>query len=211
MRPGWATPAPVAKIAVPATATETPVPGDPSVVPGYEVQGELGRGGMGVVYLARDTRLDRPVALKMILAGGHAGEAERARFRGEAEAAARLQHPDIVQIHEVGEHDGRPFLSLEYVAGGGLDRQVAGAPQPPRRAAELVARLARAMQHAHEHGVVHRDLKPANVLLGEPGRVSAGRGEPHVSDFGLAKRLDVTASLTPAGAVVGTQIGRAHV
>ena len=175
----------------------TEVPADWPEVPGYEIQGVLGRGAMGVVYLARQCGLNRPVALKMILAGAHAGAEERARFQSEAEAAARLQHPDIVQIHEVGEHDGRPFLSLEYVGGGGLDRKIAGTPQPPRRAAELVERLARAMHHAHEHGVIHRDLKPANVLL-------TPEGGPKISDFGLAKRLEDDSGHTQSGTIIGT-------
>src|SRR5205823_4509266 len=117
-------------------------------VPGYEVEGELGRGGMGVVYKARDRRLNRLVALKVILHGGHADDRALARFRSEAEAVARLQHPNIVQVFEVGEHDGRPFMALEYVAGGSLDRSLKGGPLPPRDAAALVEALARAVQHA---------------------------------------------------------------
>src|SRR5262249_5451919 len=136
-----------------------------AAVPGYEVLRELGRGGMGVVYEARQVALKRRVALKMILAGGHAGAKARARFRTEAEAAARLQHPNIVQIHEVGEHDGHPYLALEYVDGGTLAQRTAAGPQPPRAAARLVETLAGAIHHAHERGVVHRDLKPSNILL----------------------------------------------
>src|SRR5207302_6625324 len=132
--------------------------------------------------------LKRVVALKMILAVEHAGERELARFRAEAEAVARLRHPNIVQIYEVGEvTDGsgavHPFMALEFVEGGNLARQIAGTPQPPRQAAELIDVLARAVHAAHEAGVVHRDLKPANVLL-TPANV------PKVADFGLAKRLD---------------------
>jgi serine/threonine protein kinase len=134
-------------------------------VPDYEILGELGRGGMSVVYLARQLSLDRPVALKMILTGAQASAEERARFRAEAEAIARLQHPHIVQIYEVGEAGGLPYLCLEYVGGGSLAQHLAGAPQPPREAAALAEILARAMHHAHQAGVVHRDLKPANVLL----------------------------------------------
>jgi eukaryotic-like serine/threonine-protein kinase len=152
-------------------------------VPGYEVLATLGRGGMGVVYQARQTKLGRVVALKMILAGAHAGEAELARFRTEAEAIARLQHPNIVQIHEVGEHGGLPYFSLEYCPGGSLEKKLAGTPLPPREAAALVEALARAMQAAHKKGVIHRDLKPANVLFAEDGT-------PKVTDFGLAKKLD---------------------
>jgi WD40 repeat protein/tRNA A-37 threonylcarbamoyl transferase component Bud32 len=165
-------------------------------VPGYEILEELGRGGMGVVYKARQTKLNRLVALKMILASGHAGEAELARFRTEAEAIARLQHPNIVQVYEVGEHDGRPFFSLEFCPGGSLDRKLAGTPLPPQQAAQLVETLARAMQAAHEANVIHRDLKPANVLL-------AADGSPKITDFGLAKKLD-DAGQTQSGAVLGT-------
>jgi serine/threonine-protein kinase len=166
-------------------------------VAGYEVLGELGRGGMGVVYKARQVALGRLVALKMILAGDYAGADERHRFQSEAEAVARLQHPNVVHVYEVGEHEGKPFFSLELVAGGSLDRKLAGAPQPPREAAQLVATLARALQAAHEAGIVHRDLKPANVLL------TVG-GEPKVTDFGLAKKLDGGTGATREGAVIGT-------
>jgi hypothetical protein len=165
-------------------------------VPGYEVGAELGRGGMGVVYRARQTKLGRVVALKMILAGAHASEDDLARFRTEAEAIARLQHPHIVQIHEVGEHDGLPYFSLEFCPGGSLAQKLAGTPLPPQEAAALVETLARAMQAAHDKGVVHRDLKPTNVLLAEDGT-------PKVSDFGLAKKLD-EAGQTATGAVLGS-------
>ena len=164
--------------------------------PGYEVLSELGRGGMGVVYKARQTGLDRVVALKMILAGGHAGEDDRTRFRTEGEAIARLQHPGIVQVFEVGEHKGLPYFSLEYCAGGSLERKLSGMPLPPKEAAALVAALARAVQAAHDKGIVHRDLKPANVLLGADST-------PKITDFGLAKKLDV-AGQTATGAVMGT-------
>src|SRR5262249_3763127 len=133
-------------------------------IPGYAVEAVLGRGGMGVVYRARHLALKRPVALKM-LATGHPHAAERARFRAEAEAVARLQHPNIVQIHEVGEADGLPFFALEYVAGGSLVERLAGRPLPARDAARLVAALAEAMHLAHSRNLVHRDLKPGNVLL----------------------------------------------
>jgi serine/threonine-protein kinase len=171
-------------------------PGGPAI-PGYEILGELGRGGMGVVYQARHIALGRLVALKMILAGGHAGEQDLRRFRAEAEAVARLQHPNIVQIFEVGEQDGLPYFSLEFCAGGSLAGQLDGTPLPPRQAAQLVETLARAMHAAHRAGVVHRDLKPANVLL-------AADGTPKVSDFGLAKRLDAAAGQTASGAIMGT-------
>jgi tetratricopeptide (TPR) repeat protein len=187
-----------------ATTTEdkeTPAPcaaalGGWPFVPGYELLGQLGRGGMGIVYKARQTRLKRLVALKMIL-GAHAFPDNLERFRTEAEAIARLQHPNIVQIYEVGEHDGRPFLSLEFVDGGSLDKKLAAAPQPPREAAQLVETLARALHAAHERGVVHRDLKPANVLI-------TSDGTPKVTDFGLAKRLDDESSRTRSGLILGT-------
>src|SRR5262245_143433 len=153
-----------------AGATTSPaVAGDaPAVaVPGYEVLGELGRGGMGVVYKARHRQLDRVVALKMLLAGGHAGSEGRARFRTEAVAVARLHHPNIGKIHEVGEADGMPYLCLEYVGGGSLSERLS-APWPAEAAAALVETLARAVDYAHRQGVVHRDLKPANVLLSHP-------------------------------------------
>jgi eukaryotic-like serine/threonine-protein kinase len=137
------------------------------VVPDYEILGELGRGGMGVVYKARQNQLDRVVALKMILAAGHAGAAELARFRTEGESIARLQHPNIVQIHEIGEHGGLPYFSLEFCPGGSLEQKLHATPLPPREAAALVEQLARGMDAAHRKGVIHRDLKPANVLLAE--------------------------------------------
>ena len=152
--------------------------------PGHEILGVLGRGGMGVVYKAQHLKLKRVVAVKMVLAGGHAGAQELARFRAEAEAVARLQHPNIVQIHEVGEHEGRPFFSMEYCDGGTLKDRLAGTPLPPRDAATLVEKLARAVQLAHEKGVVHRDLKPGNVLL-------TSAGAPKIADFGLAKTLSI--------------------
>jgi serine/threonine protein kinase len=133
---------------------------------GYEILGELGRGGMGVVYKARQIGLNRLVALKMILAGGHAGPQELARFRAEAEAVARIQQPNIVQVYEVGEIDGRPFFSLEFVEGGSLADKLDGTPLPARSAAQLVETLARAVEAAHQQGIIHRDLKPGNVLLG---------------------------------------------
>jgi WD40 repeat protein/tRNA A-37 threonylcarbamoyl transferase component Bud32 len=165
-------------------------------VPGYELLGELGRGGMGVVYKARQGKLNRVVALKMLLAGGHAGEADLNRFRTEAESIARLAHPNIVQIHEVGEHEGLPFFSLEFCPGGSLDRKLGGTPLPAPEAATLVETLARAMHAAHDKGIVHRDLKPANVLLAEDGT-------PKLTDFGLAKKLDEQGK-TATGVILGT-------
>jgi len=165
-------------------------------VPGYEIVKELGRGGMGVVYLARQTRLGRWVALKMVLAGVHARSGDLHRFQTEAEAVARLQHPNIVQVFEVGEHEGRPFFSLEFCPGGGLDRKLAGSPLPPEVAARLVETLAGAVQAAHQANVLHRDLKPGNVLLAEDGT-------PKITDFGLAKKMD-EAGQTQTGSVIGT-------
>jgi predicted Ser/Thr protein kinase len=166
-------------------------------LPGYEILGELGRGGMGVVYKAKQVHLKRLVALKMILAGAHATPQELARFRTEAEAIARLQHPNIVQIYDVGEHDGRPYFSFEYVDGSSLAQKLNGTPQPPRYAAQLVEILARAMHAAHQRGIIHRDLKPANILL-------TAEGDPKVTDFGLAKQVEGHAALTQSGVIVGT-------
>jgi len=167
-----------------------------AVVEGYEILGELGRGGMGVVYRARQTAVNRIVALKMILAGGHAAETELDRFRTEAEAIGRIQHPNIVQIYEVGQHDGLPYFSLEFCPGGSLDRKLNASPMVPMEAARLIETLARAMQAAHDKGVIHRDLKPANVLLAEDG-------SPKITDFGLAKKLD-DVGRTASGAILGT-------
>ncbi|HLJ94935.1 MAG TPA: protein kinase [Gemmataceae bacterium] len=167
------------------------------VVPGYEIVAELGRGGMGVVYLAWQCSLQRHVALKMILTGPHAEPMARARFRTEAEAAARLQHPNIVQIHEVGEQDGRPFFSLEYVGGGNLAQKVAGKALPEQEAALLVETLARAMHHIHQRAILHRDLKPNNILLTEDGTVK-------ISDFGLAKLVDRSGGPTRTEGLIGT-------
>jgi tetratricopeptide (TPR) repeat protein/tRNA A-37 threonylcarbamoyl transferase component Bud32 len=166
-------------------------------VPGYQILGFLGRGGMGVVYKARQTKLNRLVALKMILGGSYAGEQELARFRNEAEAVARLQHPNIVQIHEVGEQNGLPYFSLELVDGGTLAQQLASTPQPSRAAAQLVETLAWAVHAAHQRGIIHRDLKPANVLLTKDGI-------PKITDFGLAKLIGQEVGQTQTGAVVGT-------
>jgi tetratricopeptide (TPR) repeat protein/predicted Ser/Thr protein kinase len=167
------------------------------VVPGYEVLRELGRGGMGVVYLAKQAGLNRLVALKMI-AGRHAGERQRQRFRTEVESVARLQHPHIVQVYEVGEAEGRPYCALELIDGGSLAERL-GAPWPAREAVELVATLADAVQAAHAAGVIHRDLKPANILL-------TRQGIPKVADFGLAKQVDTTGGLTKSGMVLGTPL-----
>jgi serine/threonine-protein kinase len=166
-------------------------------VPGYEVQGELGRGGMGVVYRAWHRRLNRPVALKMLLAGAYAEPADRERFQREAEAVAALCHPNVVQVHDVGDVDGRPYFTMEFVEGGNLADQIQGVPQPAPRAASLVATLAEAVHAAHQSGIVHRDLKPGNILL-------TREGAPKVSDFGLARRLEGDGGLTLSGTPMGT-------
>ncbi len=170
-------------------------------VPGYEILGELGRGGMGVVYRARQVGLNRIVALKMILGGAFATAKSLDRFRAEALAVGRLQHPNIVQIFETGEAEGLPYFSQEFVEGGTLAAQLDGTTMPARQAAELCERLARAVQFAHERGVVHRDLKPANVLL-------TVDGAPKIADFGLAKNFEEHAGAemptTESGQVLGT-------
>jgi len=204
----------------PPTLAPAPAPGDEGPPPprpapaGYEILGELGRGGMGVVYRARQAGLNRLVALKMILAGSHAGPDALARFRSEAEAVAALQHPNIVQIYEVGERDGLPYFSLELVEGGSLADRLNGTPWPARPAAELVAALARAMHYAHQRGVIHRDLKPANILLqiadcrlqidNKSAICNLQSAIPKITDFGLAKQIDSSAGRTRTGAVMGT-------
>ncbi len=166
-------------------------------LPGYELLGELGHGGMGVVYKARHVKLDRLVAVKMILASKHASLQDQVRFRIEAEAVARLQHANIVQLHEVGEHEGMPFFSLEYCTAGSLDRKLKNWTPSADESAVLVETLARAMHYAHLRGVVHRDLKPANVLL-------TGDGTPKITDFGLAKKMDAGSDVSRSGAIMGT-------
>jgi tetratricopeptide (TPR) repeat protein len=177
----------------------TPMPEDLPLpqIPGYQVEAVLGHGGMGVVFRARHLRLGRLVALKMALTGSYADSHERERFRREAEAVAPLHHPNVVQVYDVGDANGRPYFTMELMEGGSLTRKLAGAPQPPLQAAALLATLAGALQAAHEAGVVHRDLKPGNVLL-------TADGTPKVADFGLARRLDTDARLTLPGAVIGT-------
>jgi tetratricopeptide (TPR) repeat protein/tRNA A-37 threonylcarbamoyl transferase component Bud32 len=171
--------------------------GGPPAIAGYEILGELGRGGMGVVYQARHRKLNRVVALKMVLAGSHAAPDDRIRFLAEAEAVAALQHPHIVPLYEFGQQEGLPFFTLEHVPGGSLAAKLGGTPLPPKEAARLVEQVARGVHYAHGTGIVHRDLKPANILL-------AADGTPKVTDFGLAKRVEVGAGLTASGAVLGT-------
>jgi WD40 repeat protein/tRNA A-37 threonylcarbamoyl transferase component Bud32 len=166
-------------------------------IPGYEIVGELGRGGMGVVYKARQIRLNRPVALKMILAGAHAGGDAAARFLAEAEAVAQLQHPNIVQIFHIDEHAGFPYFEMEFVGGGSLADRLDGTPRPPREAARVTEIVARAIAEAHRQGIVHRDLKPGNILL-------TPEGTPKVADFGLAKLLNVESGLTRTDSVLGS-------
>jgi serine/threonine protein kinase len=166
-------------------------------IPGYEVLGVLGRGGMGVVYQAREVKLKRLVALKTILAGSLAGAGELVRFTREAEAAARLRHPNIVQIYQIGEHLGVPYLALEFIDGPSLKQRLSGQVLEPEQAGRLVETLARAMHYAHERGIVHRDLKPGNVLVGTDG-------VPKICDFGLAKLLDEGTGQTRSGDILGT-------
>lgn len=214
--------------ALPMPAART---GPSLAVPGYEIVGELGRGGMGVVYKARQISLNRFVALKMILSGAHAGSMQRERFRREAEAAAHLKHPNIVQVYEVGEHDRHPYCALEYVEGRPLNEVIREGAPPMEWSAAIVEELARAVDYAHRRGIVHRDLKPGNILLekvdsrqntvdrsptktdgSSQDRSSIHAGYcllstvyfPKITDFGLAKRLDEKDSHTRTGDILGT-------
>jgi WD40 repeat protein len=163
----------------------------------YEIQAELGRGGMGVVYCARQMTLNRPVALKMIRAGVLADGVELRRFQNEAEAVAQLDHPGIVPVYEVGDHQGQRYFSMKLILGGSLGGRLDAYKDDPRAAASLLAEVAGAVEHAHARGILHRDLKPANILMDE-------RGKPHVTDFGLAKKLEESIELTQSGVVMGT-------
>jgi eukaryotic-like serine/threonine-protein kinase len=188
-----------------AADTSLPIVGH-TAPPGYEVLGYLGRGGMGVVYKARHLALKRTVALKMLRPEAVGDAGQRARLVGEAETIARLQHPNIAQVFEVGDRDGVPYLALEFVEGPTLSQALDGKPLPPRVAAGLVATLARAAHHGHALGIVHRDLKPGNILLASPRPdvpPSLDACVPKISDFGLAKRLDETGQ-THTGQVIGT-------
>jgi serine/threonine-protein kinase len=173
-------------------------PGSGPVTESLEILEKLGEGAMGVVYRARQATLNRVVALKMIHAGASTDPKQLARFHTEVQAVARLSHPNFVQIHEIGEKDGRPYFVMEYVKGGSLERKLGSGPLPVRQAAQLVETLARALHVAHEHGIVHRDLKPANILL-------ALDGQPKITDFGLAKiNTGQDTGLSRNGAIVGT-------
>ncbi len=207
---------PILKVLDPQPGTSTP-PAELPQVAGYEVLQVLGQGAMGVVYLAWQTGLARLVALKTVLAGEHAGPGALARFHTEAEAAARLVHPHIVQIYEIGDCDGQPFLAMEYVEGGNLSARLNGKPQPALAAATFVAMLAEAVHHAHQRGIIHRDLKPANILLVQKTPVQGhttmhagasspdlGRFEPKITDFSLAKLVIGGISRTARGAILGT-------
>jgi serine/threonine-protein kinase len=231
LRPLWAAVQVAENLARPATVATAPTidrPGANGANPGkplagfaprtvgdFELLEELGRGGMGVVYKAWQKSLDRIVALKMILRGELASAADIARFRAEAEAAARLAHPNIVAVHGFEECDGQAFFSMEYVEGQTLAQRVAAGPFPPREAAQLLATVARAVHHAHQHGILHRDLKPSNVLLKnadcrfeiadfKSAISNLQSAIPMITDFGLAKRVEGGASLTRSGAIVGT-------
>lgn len=174
-----------------------PMPADLPNLPGYQLLRVIGKGGMGVVYHARHEALNRDVALKVILAGEHALAEDLARFLAEAEIVAKLKHPNIVSVYDLGRTNGRPFFTMEFVTGGNLRKRLSGNPMSDRDAATLLLKLARATEHAHAHGVVHRDLKPDNVLLSEAG-------EPKITDFGVAKRLMSGKELTRTGAILGT-------
>jgi WD40 repeat protein len=199
----------------PGETSPDPTPGRVRYFGDYELLEEIARGGMGVVFKARQVSLNRIVALKMILAGQLASPADVQRFRQEAENAANLDHPNIVPIYEIGEHDGQPYFSMKLIEGLSLATQMDKVRCEPRRAAQLLATVARAVHHAHQRGVLHRDLKPANILLASggcepPGKVPRGSHAllagyvPHVTDFGLAKRVEGDNRLSQSGAIVGT-------
>ena len=163
----------------------------------YELFEELGRGGMGVVSRAREIARGRIVALKRLLRGPESTPQDLERFRIEALAAARLAHPHIVPVFQVGEFDGQPYFTMQYIEGTTLARKLVDGPLPAQDAARLLVPVCRAIHYAHDCGVLHRDLKPSNILIDR-------EGNPYVSDFGLAKRIDVDSTLTPSGAFLGT-------
>jgi WD40 repeat protein len=170
----------------------------------YELLEEIARGGMGVVYRARQVSLNREVALKMILAGQLASEDDVRRFHTEAEAAANLDHPNIVSIYEVGEHEGQHYFSMKLIKGGSLSARIPEMVNDSKAAIRLLAAVARAVHHAHQRGILHRDLKPSNILLEGGSDTPVGQLSPHVTDFGLAKRLQGGPGLTQSNAIVGT-------
>ncbi len=175
----------------------------PDRIGDYELHEELGRGGMGAVIRAQQSSLDRTVALKVILRGPFASDEDMIRLRNEAEAAARLSHPNIVDVYEVGEHEGQPFFSMKYINGETLSKRIANGPLPPREAVQLLLPIVEAIADAHRHGILHRDIKPANILID-------GNGTPYITDFGLAKKVGgytgagAPRSVTQSGAVLGT-------
>src|SRR6476660_306591 len=179
---------------MPATARAAKILGE---LGDYELLEEVGRGGQGVVFRARQKSLNRTVALKIIGLGQWATKAHLKRFRLEAEAAARLEHPGIVPIHEVGERDGSCYFSMKFVEGGQLDAIPKREPMPIRQAVELIAKVARTVHYAHEHGILHRDIKPGNILLD-------AKGEPHLTDFGLARLVEADSTVTGTLEVLGT-------
>ncbi len=180
-----------------STQTEASSPTHVRYFGDYEIIREIARGGMGVVFQARQVSLNRPVALKMILAGQLATEADVKRFYTEAEAAANLDHPGIVPIYEVGQHQGQHYFSMGFIEGQSLSQRLVDGPLPPGDAAELMKKVAESIEYAHQHGVIHRDLKPANILLDS-------KGNPRVTDFGLAKKREVDSGLTGSGQIMGT-------
>ncbi len=169
----------------------------PSRMGDYELVEQIGRGGMGVVFKAKQLSLGRMVAIKMIQGERLSSEHERKRFVAEAQATARLDHPGIVPVYEVGEFDGHPFFSMQLIVGQTLAERLADGPMPQREASRLMASVARAIHHAHQQGILHRDIKPSNIIIGADGR-------PLVTDFGLAKIIDAGNSLTNTGSILGT-------